>query len=374
MNNAFKRILAVVVLFISTCLLTGCWDQKIFEETGFILQLGLELNEDDELLYSLTMPVVEEEIEQKIEILSIAAPLLREARDRIRNFSGKRIEGGKTQQIHFSKELAEKGVGDILDVFIRSPENPMLANITVVDGSPLEMFEKSLSYKDKTRVAFYITNLIDEARKRTATPEIRIYDFEVLRHCETIDPTAIYIRYDDEKIEIIGTALFKGDKMVGDLDITESGILYSLMGEKINFSYYLREEDSHSQSAGKNGIALLFKLVKRKMKINKSDSTPKINLNLDYVVTLEEYDDRHNLDDSKSIDEIEEKVAKSLQKDCEEILKYLQKVGSDPIGFEEILRSKHNEYYKSIDWDKIYPDIEFSVETKVNIEFHGAIN
>lgn len=101
---------AVLVLTVAQCifLLSGCWDQKIFEEIGFILQLGLELNENDELVYSLTMPVVNKEIEQDIEILSTTAPLLREARDKIRNFSGKRIEGGKRSKYIFQGSLPKK--------------------------------------------------------------------------------------------------------------------------------------------------------------------------------------------------------------------------------------------------------------------------
>lgn len=373
MNKVYKLFFLLTAL-LSMSFLSGCWDQKIFERTGFILQLGLELDEKNDLLYSLTMPVVEEEIEQKIEILSTTAPLLREARDEIRNTAGKRIEGGKNQQIHFSRELAERGVEDLLDVFIRSSENPILANVTVVEGSPLEMFEISLGYKDKTRVAFYITNLIDDARKRTATSETRIYDFTILQKSGTIDPTAVHIRYDEKEIEIIGTALFKGDKMVGSLDSVKSGLLYALMGKKINFSYFYRDTDEHTSESGKKGIALSFKKVRRKIEFDLTGDIPKINVSLNFSSALSEYDSKHHLDDMKSKKEIEEKVASAVKKDCEEILSYMQKIGSDPIGFAEIARSKHNSYYKSVDWRKIYPEIEFKADVKVAIESQGAIN
>ncbi|MGI6086283.1 MAG: Ger(x)C family spore germination protein [Acetivibrionales bacterium] len=367
-----KRIF-ILVLLLSTSVLSGCWDQKIFEETGFVLQVGLELNENDDLVLSLTMPVVEEEIEQNVEILSATAPLIREARDKIRNFSGKRIEGGKTQQLHFSRELAEKGVGDLLDVFFRSPENPVLANITVVEGSPLEMFKLSLNYKDKTRVAFYVTHLIDESRKRTASPDVRIYDFAIAQHCGTIDPTAVHMRYDEEKIEILGTALFQGDRMVGNIDIVDTGILYALMGKKIRFDYYCRENHTH-QPGIKSGMALLFKKVKRKVDIDVSGEKPKIHISLDYITTLDEYDDKHQLDEPNNKKELEAKVTECMKNDCERLLAYLQEVGADPVGFAEMVRSKHNAYFKSIDWRKIYPEIEFTVDVKVTIESQGAIN
>jgi len=365
-----KKIVLFLAVLQCIIILSGCWDQKIFEETGFILSLGLELNEDGELIYSATMPVVEEEIEQDIEVLYTTAPLLREARDKIRNTSGKRVEGGKTQQILFSRELAEKGIDEILDVFLRSPENPVLANITVVDGSPLEMLQLSLGYKDKTRIGFYISNLIEQTRKRTSTPETRIYDLAVLLHCKTIDPIATYMKYDEQKVEILGTALFKEDKMVGDLNVTDTGILHALMGKKTNFSYYYREKSNDI----KRGIAFLFRKLKRKVEIDTSASVPKINISLDFVATLEEYDSRHHLDDPKNKKELEKKVSEAMKSECMRILAYLQEVGSDPIGFGEMVRSKYNYYFKTIDWREVYPDIEFNVEVSTKIDFQGAIN
>ena len=369
-----RRIVLLIISIFSTMFLSGCWDMKTFEDTGFILQLGLELDDNGDLLYSVTMPVVEEEIDEKVEILYTTADLLREGRDKLRNTSGKRIEGGKTQQIHFSRELAEKGLGEILDVYMRSSENPLLANITVVEGSPLEMYQISLNYEDKTRVAFYVTNLIDDARKRTSTSETRVYDYMIMQKSKTIDPTAVHIRYDKEGIEITGTALFNGDKMVGSLDSVQSGLLHALMGNRINFSYFYRETDQHTFQTGKSGIALGLKNVKRKIKFDLSGDIPKISIDLKITSSLSEYDTMHQLDDPKSKKQIEEKVAESIKKDCEEILAYLQKIGSDPIGFAEIARSKYNSFYKSVEWKKIYPDIEFSVDVKLSIVTQGAIN
>lgn len=369
-----RRIFLFIVFLFSTIFLSGCWDMKTFEETGFILQLGLELDDNGELLYSMTMPVVEEEIQQKVEILYTTADLLREGRDKLRNTSGKRIEGGKTQQIHFSRELAEKGLGEILDVYMRSSENPLLANITVVEGSPLEMYQMSLEYEDKTRVAFYVTDLIDDARNRTSTSDTRVYDYMIMHKSRTIDPTAVHISYDKEGIEITGTALFNGDKMVGTLDSVQSGLLHAMMGKRINFSYFYRETDQHTSQTGKSGIALGLKKAKRKIRFDMSGDIPKISMDLKITSSLSEYDTMHQLDDPKSKKQIEEKVARSIKKDCEDILAYLQEIGADPIGFAEIARSKYNSFYKSVEWKKIYPDIEFIVDVKLSIVSQGAIN
>ncbi len=164
--------------------------------------------------------------------------------------------------------------------------------------------------------------------------------------------------------------MFKEDKMVGTINIVDSGILYALMGKRINFSYYYRENDKDIKS----GIAFSFKLVRRKIEIDTSDSAPKINISLNYITSLDEYDSHHRLDVAENKEEMEMKLSDVMKSDCERILAYLQEVGSDPIGFAEMVRSKHNAYYKTIDWRRIYPEIEFNVEIKTTIESQGAVN
>lgn len=369
-NRKFALFMCLACVF-----LTGCWDQKIFERIGFILQLGLELDEEGKLLYSITQPVVSEEIEQNVEVLSTTKDLLRESREYVRNLAGKRVEGGKIQHLHFSKELAEKGIADLLDVFLRSPENPLLANIIVVDGSPLEMFKLSLEYKDKPRVAEYVTQLVDDARKRTATPETRIFKFVTLTHVETIDPIATYMGYTDKQIQIKGTALFNGEKMVGEIGTNETGVLHTLMGEKISFDYYYRDsQEQNNTEKVKKGAALLLKGAKRKVTIDVAEGVPSVSIELDIKSSLDEYEMDKNLEEDKVKKDLEDKVSQQIKRDCEKLIQYLQKVKADPLGIAEMVRSKHSQYYQSIQWDEVYPKITFQVDVKINIEFYGAVH
>jgi len=369
------KSLSICILCLIPLLISGCWDQKIFEEIGFALLLGLEQTENDELLYSVAIPVVSEDIGETIAILSTTSDLLRQSRDQIRNKAGKKIEGGKTQHIILSKQLAEKGIGNLLDVFLRSAENPLLANIIVVDGSPLEMFEISREYKDKPRIALYTTNVIKDARIRTATPDTRIYEFTILQYCETIDPIASVIGYNEKEIEVKGSALFNKDKMTGSIGFEETGLLHALMGEKIRFGYYIDSKNIQKETDMEfRGISVLLSRVKRKVEINVSKSVPQINISLDFTGAIDEIDLNYRLDDREDQKKLEEKISMLIEQDCIKLLEYLQKIESDPIGFGEIIRAKHNDYFKSVVWKSIYPKVKFHVDVKTNFEFHGALN
>jgi len=336
----------------------------------------LEEAENGELQYSMTMPVFSEDINETIEILKTTSDLLRQARDQIRNSSDKEIEGGKTQHIIFSKELAEKGIGNLLDVFIRSSENPLLANVIVVDGSPLEMFEMSRdSYEDKPRTSVYVANVIRDAHTRTVTPDCRIYKFTILKYSETIDPIMSYIGYDEEKIEVKGSALFSNDKMVGSIGLIETGLLHALMGEKIRFGYFIKAQRVDEEAdPDKRGTAILLRGVKRKVKANLDGTIPEFDINLNFTGTVDEIDLDYRLDEPEEKKKLEEKVAMLIQQDCMKLLGYLQEIGSDPVGFGETIRAKNNEYFKTVNWKTIYPKVKFNVDAKLNLEFQGAIN
>jgi spore germination protein len=214
---------------------------------------------------------------------------------------------------------------------------------------------------------------MEDARKRNAGPETRIWKFTTLVHSKTIDPVATLMKYSEKDIRISGSALFNGDKMVGEIDTNQTGLLHALMAEKINFEYFYRNEDSHDPAKVKNGAAILLKSVKRNVKIDISENKPKIDISLDFKATLDEYDINHNLDEKETQKKFEEDAAKSIKKNCTDLIKYLQEIGSDPLGLGEMVRVKHNTFYKSVDWEKIYKDVVINVDVKLNVEFYGAV-
>jgi spore germination protein len=355
--------------------LTGCWDQKIYERIGFILQMGLELNRDENLVYTVSVPVVGPDTEGKVEVFTTSKNLLREFREKIRLVSGKAIEGGKTQHIYFSKQLAQKGIGQFFEVFIRNTENPLLANVIVVDGSPKEMMELSAKFKSKPRPASYVNDLLVNSRQNSYTPETRIYNFSILQYSENIDPITPLIRYNKKEIEIAGTALFSGDKMVGKIDTTTTGLLHALMGTDKKIQYMYHEENEQQDSTKvKEGSAMLIKDLKRKININTKGNVPQIDIKLSLKASLDEYSENAGMNDPENKKELEVDVSQAIQKDCLKLIKYLQEIGADPIGIGEMVRVKDNSYWKSNEWKDEYKTASFNVEVKMNFEFYGAVN
>jgi Ger(x)C family germination protein len=338
----------------------------------------LELDKDGKVRYSAAIPLIapgDKEKTEKTEILTTPINNVREGRDKLRHVAGKSVEGGKVQQMFFSEDLAKKCIQDFMEVFLRSPENPLLANVIVVEGSPYELMKSSEDFEDKPRPTFYVNGLLVSGRRNSYIPETRISNFTILTHSGTIDPTTPLIRFNKKEIQITGTALFSGDKMVGKIKTEAAGLLLALMGESKDINYlYQGPYSTKDQEALKNGIIILMKNKNRKIKINIEDNKPIIDINLYFKGFISEHSGELDLAKSEDQTLLEEEIAHSIEKDCVKLLKYLVEVGADPIGFGEIVRTKHNQHWRAVNWKEIYKDASFKVKAKIEIESYGAMD
>ena len=349
MKNGF-----LILLISSSIFISGCWDQKIYEQIGFMLQVGMEKSKTSEdILITYTSPVIGTDEKGRIEILSTTAGILRGARENVRRQSARTLEGGKVQQVLISEELAKLGIHNLTEIFERDPHNPALAWIVITEGSPLEIFEKAADFKDKPRPAIYINQLMESNVKSSYIPETRIYDFKIIYFAEGIDPTAPLIKLTPNSVMIVGSALFSGDKMVGKIDHQKTALMVSMRGMLRRSEYIAPAPDIAEAPKGKRleaetQIAVMLMGVKRKISIDIEDNKPVVKIFLDFEATLDEF--KWDKTGELSVQhKIEEHLEKHIKKECTELVKYLQEIESDPIGIGDLVRAKHNDYWKDIE-------------------------
>lgn len=354
----------------------GCWDQKIYEDSGFALQIGYESSSAGKILMSFTVPVVDPQAKEPVELVYSNANLLREFREDAKKISSKLIEGGKIQQILISDSLAYKGINNLLEVIEREPTDPSTPYVVIVEGSPKTMIETAKNFVDKPpRPAFYIHQLLENNIKSSYIPETRIFQFSNAYFSPGIDPIApmIKLQFDKGKgIEVTGSALFAGDKMVGKIDTKQTPLLLAMMGkmEKSTFvSKMVVETNSQNE---KSGCAVGLNGVKRKISVNIIDNIPVVDISLNFKVNISEFQ-WNKIYDENVQNSIEDILSSEIKQNCEKVLKYTQEVGSDPIGIGDIVRAKHNSYWEKVDWNNTYKNVIFNIKVNVNISNHGSI-
>ncbi|MHC1681996.1 MAG: Ger(x)C family spore germination protein [Clostridiaceae bacterium] len=369
----FKLIIIILILPI---LLTGCWDYKLYEQTGFILQVGIE-NVKNNMLVTYSLPVViSGNLKEQTELLSFETSILREGREKARRISSKVIEGGKIQQLLFSEDIASNGLNPYFELFERDNIIPSTCHIVLVDGSPRELMDSLQKFTDKPLPAFYIDNLLSNNISHGYSPEMRLNIFTTKFFSNTIDPIAPVIRlnYQEGKgAEIVGIALFSHDKMVGRISVDKTPILLSLINNYKGSEYISKSFENDFDSSSKQGAAFTLSKVKRKVNINIIDNKTVVDISLSYKARLTEYK-YSAVTDISSKEEIENILSKEITENSLEILRYCQDVGSDPLGIQEMIRAFHNSYYKSLNnWDTVYKDIKFNVKTNIELNHFGVI-
>ncbi|MFL0269201.1 Ger(x)C family spore germination protein [Candidatus Clostridium radicumherbarum] len=370
-----KKLKLLIILPLIACIFTGCWDQKILEKIGFNLELGVESNPNG-LSVSYVSPLIAPDESGKI--ISIekldGVSTLREAREKAKLSSSKKVESGVLDHILFSSELAASGLDDILSVLEREADDPTQSYLVIVDGSPRKLLSSISEFKTKPRSDIYLKSLIESGIESSYIPDTAVHDYDINLFSGTIDLIVPMMKLGNEEVELTGSALFHKDKMVGSINIRETSILLSLMGKKKPMEYICKTVDNTEVSSHKLvGMAVTLKDAKRKIKVTLENGRPIVNISLSYKARCD--DARWGIDfTNKEIKaNIESKIAENIKDDSMMVLDKCQKAGSDPMGIGDILRANYPNYWSNTTWLKAYQDATFNVDVKLHINSHGLI-
>lgn len=370
MKRSFKIIASIMCLFI----LTGCWDRRIFERVGFVLEVGFDKGVKRDLLITSIIPVIGADRKDATDLLMVEANSMMQAIDTNNRVSSKLLLGGKIQQLLFSDEVAEKGIANLMSVMNRGTENPLLSYVVVVDGSTKELMKAELGFKNKPRPGIYINQLIEAAIEHSYIPNTRIYDFHIAYFNKGKDPVAPLLKLRRDGVEAIGSALFSGDKMVGRIGVSETMMLIAMQNKQIQDlrAHFNNIQQAGSEKQGEHNLTATLKVKKRKIKVEIKDNRPVVNIYVNFNATIDEYK-WDKTDDPIMKKKLEAIINNEIKASSYQTLKYTQKVGSDPIGIGEIVRTKYNSYWKSVDWKEAYKNAEMHFDSKVTIKDIGDI-
>lgn len=370
-----KKIQFIILYFYISLFLSGCWDQQSYEKLGFVMQLGIESSKEKGLLISSTSPVVDPYAKENIEMIFSNVPLLRGARESQRRISSKKPVTGKIQQILISESLAEKGIHNLLEIIQREPASPIVPYILITEGSPKQILESAQKWGDKPLPGFYVQELIRNSIEYSYAPDTTVIKFNSRFFSTGIDPVAPLIKMVKDKgkgVEVVGSALFSEDELVGKLNVRKTSMLIALMGEMKKTQYLSPSIGPEPLTSEDEGIAITLKLKKRKISVKISNNKPVVDILLSFTGRLNEYQwtSWYNSTLERSL---EERLSKEIQEECKDIMKYAQEVNCDPLGIGDIVRAKHNNYWKEVNWKEDYNRVAFNVDVKVNIISRGII-
>ncbi len=378
-----KKIHRLLPVLLTAAILTGCWDQDIYEKIGFTLNIGIDLGNDGMTKYTFSYPNISQSTSTgggggngsagpagagpKVSILE--TDLLRAARELERMSSPLKVSGGKVQSFLFGKDFAmSRGISDYLELYERDPESSAQSRIFIVEGTASELITKGAQLKTNPRLGIYIDELVKRDSDAGYCPYTSIVEYDIKNTTPGISPIVPMIRLSGDNIEVAGTALIDRDKMSGQLDTRDTTCLFLAMGKKKK-SYLQFDLPKDIKSEKKKGFAFVRKLRTRSS-LQFRDGKPSMTFDIRPDVIMEEYGWGELLDKSYE-KKLEASMNESIKTCLDGVIKKLKEAQCDAFGIGDKVRALYYDYWMSIGeldgWKKVYSGMEvtFNVNSKI---------
>ncbi|KYD31800.1 Ger(x)C family spore germination protein [Parageobacillus toebii] len=364
-------------------LLSGCWDRTEVNDLALIVGLGIDQTKDGKIMLTAEL-IVPKAVGgggqmmggggaggSETIIRSGTGVTVADAISNLQEKLSRRVFWGHTKVIMFGEKAAKAGIRQHLDFLSRNPEVRLRSNVLVSEGTAKSVLElvpsieqsssEVLRELSESQLLLRVTvkdvlQMLSGDAGAAALPMVKIKPPEEGK--KELQPIAFIQR----------TAIFKKDKMIGDIDdqltrgvlwlrneIKEANITIKPKGEKGNITATLIR--AHTE--------LIPKYEKGKWKmIVKATAEDDIILNGTKLDLL----------NPKYTKMIEKELAKETNKRIRNTLKKVQKeMKADIFGFAEVFHRKYPREWNRVKdrWEEIFPDVEVVVKTKAYVRRPG---
>lgn len=363
------KVFFSLAMMAALLLQTGCAFKDI-DKRIFVLAIGIDPSEKVRDGFKVTLKLakpsgdVKLAISQDFTYLSHDSDSIAEALRKLETHVDKKLDLGHARSIVINKELISKDLNKFMDVFTRRGDIQMISYVAVSEKTAEETVKFSPDTEPPATIALF--NFFDNTG--TQSPYISTtFLFEMRRKLlnKGIDAVLPIIDINEEqKSFVVNKALvLRWGKKPLELTELQTKYLNSLIKDVNEFNYEIKEDDHH--------MILFINRVKMHYKIILDDGPPRIDMYIVKIGIISESDrDLNNAHVKKYSKEAEDDIKKKVV----ELLTKLQENNLDPFGFGLRYRATRLSREGLMDdWERIYPEIKFNVNVRVELKATGAI-
>ncbi len=368
-----KVIKIILILTVMPIMISGCFDNVDIDERMIVSPIGIDSAPDQKMLVIFRMPIVrpggwehqDSPPNKKNYILRFTTangilPAVIDAQSRDQH----NIFLGHCRALIFGESYARRGLKPAMDFFNRSPAFPLNAYIVIARpgaASIMDIIWPEQELHDQNIRVFFN----NRENSKFGIKKWRLYQKIV---DPLGDPIVPLVTPSDgaTTMKIIGMAVFRKDKMVGELNFKESNLLSII--KCTSGKNRIVVPDSGAISTG-------FEVAtgKKRLKVTYRNNHPVFNYRFKlnaYLIELGRY--QPPLDNSL-INHLQKTSAKYLQKSLIALLRKLQTMASDPLELGNNFRIQQPKYFSVKKWPEDYRNAEFQVRIDLFIDRVGIL-
>lgn len=381
MKNHNHKLLKTVICILLIMSLSGCWNRRELDTLGIVLGVGVDKPMKYGKVQITTQIIKPGEIKlhnkedgsvaQAFWNVSATGDTVFDTLRNITNKSSRKLFFPHNQVLIFGKSIAEDGIQKYIDFFTRDPETRMNVWVLISEDKAKNILDVK-SELEKVPANNIAKLIKGQADATSQTRAVKLRDLTVGLMSKTTAPTAPFIkvsRDDDKAVAMIsGTAVFKDNKLVGNMDKREGrGLLWVLGDVK---SGIIEVESSGNAKVSIEIIGASSKIVPE---IN--NNKIKIKVNIYEEGNIGEQTGTENLSKLTEIASLEKKKDEVIKKEVMAAVKKAQELDADVFGFGDAVHKKYPRQWKSLEdnWDEIFKNIQVEVDVKAKLRLMGRI-
>lgn len=378
MKNRVASLLFITIL-LNAALLTGCWNYREIEKMTIVA--GLAIDKGKKSKYRLTAEIVD--IGGGKEVKPVSRQITLEGDtifDAVRNeisLAGKKLYFSHTKVVILSKEIAREGALRIVDWINRDSETRADVLLFVSKEKTAADIFKGSGITNQI-MSYELADMAKSEHSLSKAPITELWDFVNKIEATGIVATLPTIQFkknrNEESPQIMGTAVFKKDKLLGFLNGEESKDLLFVLN-KIKGGLLITNGVVQNEK-----IPISLEIIK-----SKTDITPIIKKNsvafsihIHTTVVADELTETIKILDMKNVKKMEYYAKKEIETRVEKVIKHVQtSFGVDIFGFGVRLREKNPKIWNQVAsrWENdIFKELPVKVTAEVNVKGSGMLS
>lgn len=370
-----KKFILLLIFVFCAAFLSSCYDKSEVEETAYMIALGIDLDENNEYLYTFQFASPLSSYSESggdapsggVKNISVSAKDFYSAKNSAINYLSKSINMSHLKLIVCSKEFAEKSVKEHIGLFMKEREIRPSTFVAVSEDKAKSFLDAVQPEFESSTSKYY--ELSNSEKMLIFAPFVRLSDF--LNASETFDKSAILpvgeiIDKENSKIkpalktatQLSKMAVFKDYSLLKILPEDDARIYNLLSGKekKLLFSF----ENEKNQNKTISYDVLLLKSPR--FKVEEENNNLKISVE---ILTEIKYVGEKLPEGYNNIEEVLSLCEKQLEKRIYNFLKMTQSdLNADILKLKRFykFKFKDEDSLKKADFEKKYKNAGFQVK------------
>ncbi len=381
MRKRLKTCAAALLIIAAILTSGGCWSQRELKDLHITIGVGIDKDNEQPGNVLITAQIVNPEQMQSgtgdsaggdgqayINHVSSGTNTF----DAVREFTheiSERLYQAHTQVFVIGNEMAREGISKHLDFFIRAVETRPTTKIVIAQGTALDAL--SAQAEMEKLPAMHINKIIESQDLNSQSRPATIQQYISAMVSKTYSFTAPILRIENEqgegKLMISGMAVFKQDRMMGELTEEESRGMLWVDGEVVSGVMNVKVDEGEA--------AIEIKAVSSKVSTSISGGVPSVEITIDMQGVMATQTISRNLATMEGISEMEDLTEQAIIGEISMAISKARSLGADIFGFGEEFRKHHNKQWKWMEqsWEELFPELTVNLKVKARITGAGVI-